>query len=112
MHWIKEKYIPVLKNLLSQFIEAKKEARVAVIALAAEQIGALAQENDYDVPELLERVSDCPSSPSLLTGHFHRKLKIGFTTTVATKRRRTPPPALSISILEMPGHCEKSFSTP
>ena len=111
MHWIKEKYIPVLKNLLSQFIEAKKEACVAVIALAAEQIGALAKENDYDVPELLERVSYCPSSPCLLTGHFHRKLKIGFTTTVLTKRRRCLPIEL-IFTLEIPGHCKRLSNIP
>lgn len=58
MHWIKEQYPPVLKGLLEQFTEAKKEARVAVVALAAEQIRAMAQKHEYDVPELLERVSD------------------------------------------------------
>jgi hypothetical protein len=60
MHWMKEQYPPVLKGLLEQFIEAKKDARVAVVALAAEQIRALAQKHEYDMPEFLERVSEYP----------------------------------------------------
>ena len=60
MHWIKVPYLPVLKALLEQFIEAKKEARVAVVANAAQQIRALAHKHELDLPDLLDRVSECP----------------------------------------------------
>ena len=70
MHWIKEQYTPVLKAFLEPFIEAKKEARVAVVDNAAEQIRALAQKHELDVPDLLERVSEYPLPlPSSLITH-------------------------------------------
>ena len=57
MHWIKEKYTPILHGLMDQFVATKKDKRAAVVSDALQQITAVAEEERYDIPPLLSKVN-------------------------------------------------------
>ena len=56
MHWIKEKYSPVLCALLDEFMAKKRDARADIVAAALQQITAIAEQESYDVPPFLSKV--------------------------------------------------------